>query len=346
MAVLQTQFDGRSLITPSAIALELEQPKGRDFETQLATGKGEIALILELARQQFEKSAEPKSIIDSVTTRLHEARAQMHPRVWQDIVPLVQNHPVASYFLQDPLTRWSFDKPRGYSGDARLLDFIYRHASTTDDVDNATDLGRALYEYTSTAPSSLANWDRRDILARYVDEAAAATNGAEILSVAAGHLREASHSQALAAKAIKRWVGLDQDPLSVGTIARDFQNTAVEAIDGSVRSILTGRQHLGQFDLVYASGLYDYLTNKVAVKLTQRCLDMVKPGGVFLFANYAYPILVDGYLETFMNWSLLLRSEADMWNIINASTTDQEVRAEVFFGKNRNIIYGVLRKLS
>jgi SAM-dependent methyltransferase len=347
MAVAQTRFDGQSLITPSAISLELEQPKGKDFENQLASGKGEMALILELARQQFEKGAEPKGIIDRVTTRLHETRGQLHPRVWQEIVPLVQNHSVASYFLQDPLTRWSFDKPRGYSGDARLLDFIYRHESTIADVANATDLGRALYEYTSTAPSSLANWDRRDILARFVDETAAASgDGSEILSVAAGHLREASHSQALTAKAIKRWVGLDQDPLSVGTIARDFRNTAVEAIDGSVRSLLMGRHRLGQFDLVYASGLYDYLTDKIAIKLTLRCLDMLKPGGVFLFANYAHPILVDGYLETFMNWSLLLRSEADMWNIINASTKGHDFHTEVFFGKNRNIIYGVLRKRS
>jgi len=338
-------FDGHSLITPKAIANELEAPKSDRFEEHLAISKGEVALMLELARQQFVKSEDPTKIIDSVTVQLHEMRARIHPRVWQELVPLIQNHAVTSYFLEDPLTKWSWDKPRGYSGDATLLDFIYRHESVMDKVNAASHLGKALFEYTSTAPSSQANWDRRDILARQVDEVAAERGpGTEVLSVAAGHLREAAYSEAMKQKALKRWVALDQDPMSIGTIARDFQGTAVEAIDGSVRELLMRRSNPGTFDLVYASGLYDYLVDRVAIKLTQRCLEMVKPGGTFLFANYSYPILVDGYIETFMNWALLLRSEADMWKIIHEATAGQNYESKVFFGKNRNIVYGVIKK--
>jgi SAM-dependent methyltransferase len=345
MSQMKMEFDGHSLITPAAIASELEAQKGERFEEHLAVGRGELALMLEIARQQFQKGSDPTKVIDQVTHSLHEIRHRLPERVWQELVPFVQNHPVSEFFLQDPLTRWSWDKPRGYSGDARLLDFIYRHESVAADVARASDLGKALFEYTSTAPSSLANWDRRDILAAQVDEVAAANGpGTEVLSVAAGHLREAEYSAAYREKRLKRWVALDQDPISIGTIARDYQGTAVEAIDGSVRAILTGRQQPGVFDLVYASGLYDYLVDKVAIKLTQRCLNMLKPNGTFLFANYSYPILVDGYIETFMNWQLLLRSEADMWNIIHACDEKGEYESKVFFGKNRNIVYGVMKK--
>jgi SAM-dependent methyltransferase len=347
MSQMKMEFDGHSLITPAAIAVELEAEREERFDEHLAVGRGEIALLLELARQQFERGSDPTKAIDRVTMSLHEIRGRLPARVWQELVPFIQEHPVAEYFLQDPLTRWSWDKPRGYSGDARLLDFIYRHESVAEDVARATDLGRALFEYTSTAPSSLANWDRRDILAAQVDEVADAIGpGTEVLSVAAGHLREAEYSVAYREKRLKRWVALDQDPVSIATIARDYQGTAVESIDGSVRAILTGRQHPGQFDLVYASGLYDYLVDKVAIKLTQRCLDMLKPNGTFLFANYSYPILVDGYIETFMNWQLLLRSEADMWKIVHACDPDGEYESKVFFGKNRNIVYGVMKKRS
>jgi SAM-dependent methyltransferase len=347
MTQMKMEFDGHSLITPSAIADELEAARGDRFDEHLAIGKGELALMLELARQQFDKGDNPTKVIDRVTVSLHEIRHRLHPRVWQELVPFVQNHPVSEFFLQDPLTRWSWDKPRGYSGDATLLDYIYRHESVMGEVAKATELGRALFEYTSTAPSSMANWDRRDILAAQVDKVAAERGaGTEVLSVAAGHLREAAYSAAFRDKQLKRWVALDQDPVSIGTIARDFHGTSVEAIDGSVRGILTGRHQPGQFDLVYASGLYDYLVNKVAIKLTQRCLEMLKPGGTFLFANYSYPILVDGYIETFMNWQLLLRSEADMWQIIHASGDKDEYETSVFFGKNRNIVYGVMKKRS
>ena len=118
----------------------------------------------------------------------------------------------------------------------------------------------------------------------------------------------------------------------------------MEAIDGSVRGLLTNAYKLGKFDFVYAAGLYDYLSHKVAVKLTQRCLQMLKPGGVLLFANFAPGHLDDGYMETFMNWALLLRSEADMWNIINASVDRNTVEASVYFGANRNIVYGVIKR--
>ena len=71
---------------------------------------------------------------------------------------------------------------------------------------------------------------------------------------------------------------------------------------------------------------------------------MLKPGGSFLFANFARDIVDDGYMETFMNWALLLRSEADMWDVINASVDRNAVDAKVFFGANRNIVYGVITK--
>ena len=69
---------------------------------------------------------------------------------------------------------------------------------------------------------------------------------------------------------------------------------------------------------------------------------MLKPGGTFMFANFAQDIGVDGYMESCMNWALLLRSEADMWNIVNASTDRNAVKANIFFGDNRNIVYAVI----
>ena len=228
-----------------------------------------------------------------------------------------------------------------------MIDFIYGHPSVAEEIATASPLGRTLYDYTKNAPSSVAVRERRDLLTRHVD-AIAAERGpeTEILTIAAGHLREADSSVALRERRIKRWVALDQDPLSVGSMVRDFSGTCVEAIDGSVRGLLTRSQELGQFDFIYAAGLYDYLAAKVAVKLTQRCLEMLKPNGVFLFANFARDISDDGYMETLMNWALLLRSDVVMWGIINASVDRNAVNARLEFGENRNIVYGILQKRS
>lgn len=345
MRQFQTVFDGQSLITPQAMADEFVLPKGERHDEQLSIGKAELAVILRVAQEQFLQGTEPAKIIDRLAAALHETRAKFHPNVWQELIPIAQDHPVAEFFLQDPFTRWSFEKPRGYSGDAQLLDFIYGHASVAGEIERASPLGRALYDYTKEASSSVAVRERRDLLTQHVDEIAADRGPqAEILTIAAGHLREANRSVALKEGRIKRWVALDQDPLSVGSISRDFAGTCIEAVDGSVRSLLGRDQKLGKFDFIYAAGLYDYLADKVAIKLTHRCLQMLKPNGVFLFANFAQDIGVDGYMETFMNWALLLRSEVDMWNIIHKSAGKAAIEARVQFGANRNIVYGIIQK--
>jgi SAM-dependent methyltransferase len=340
-----TILDGKSLITAEMIAASLPRRKLEPHSEAFETARVELALILHITHQQIEQQKDPAEIIRRLMAHLEAMRTKVHPDVWQALMPVVRDHPVLEYFLEDPLTRWSHDKPRGYSGDAQLLDYIYCDPHVAESVANASEVGKALYRHTKDVPSCVAARERRDLLTRYVDEIAT-RNGpqAEVLAIAAGHLREANRSAALQEGRLKRWVALDQDPQSVGLITRDFQGTAVEAIDGSVRTMLTRGHKLGKFDFIYASGLYDYLAHNVAVKLTKTCLQMLKPNGTFLFANYAEGNPDAGYRETFMNWVLLLRSEADMWNIINASVDRNTVEAQVFFGENRNVLYGVIEK--
>jgi SAM-dependent methyltransferase len=342
---VQTVFDGKSLITAEMLAGSLRRGTLEHHNEAFETARVELALILHATHQQVEQRKDPAEIIRRLMSYLNATRSKVHPDVWQALIPVAQNHPVLEYFLEDPLTRWSFGKPRGYSGDAQLLDYIYCDPHVTESVASASEIGKALYSHTKDVPSCIAARDRRDLLTRYVDEIAT-KNGpqTEVLAIAAGHLREANRSAALGEGRLKRWVALDQDPQSVGLIARDFKGVAVEPIDGSVRTVLARGHKLGKFDFIYASGLYDYLAHKVAVKLTKTCLQMLKPNGTFLFANYAVGNPDAGYRETFMDWVLLLRSEGDMWNIINASVDRNTVQAQVFFGKNRNVLYGVIEK--
>lgn len=338
-------FDGESLIVPGSILSTYAESSPRNLEVDFEQGQAELALILTIAHQRFERGNNPADTINQLSRDLHVIRHKVGRDAWQDLIPIAQGHPVSSFILQDPFSRWSFEKPRGYSGDAHLLDFIYRHEQVRDEVSASSALGQALYEVSSNALSSTAVRERRDILTRYVDEIAVERGGdVEVLTVASGHLREADGSIALREGLIKRWVALDQDPLSIGSITRDFAGRRVDAIDGSLRGVLNDLYALGQFDFVYSAGLYDYLSRAVSIKLTRKCVKMLKPNGVFLFANFSDELSDDGYMETFMNWQLLLRSEADMWNIIDASVDRNRVEAKVEFGENRNVVYGIIRK--
>lgn len=340
----EPKLDGTSLMTPDLIRKHDPASRVAFDAGELRERTAQLALMLDLAHQGFAAQQPVAAIVDRLAGRLHQLRRESGPGIWRQLIPLAQQHRVADYLMQDPFTRWSAEKPRGYSGDAGLLDIYYKHPSADGIVAAATPLGREIYAYTSEAPSSVAGRERRDILARTVDETAGRVDGAEVLAIACGHLREAELSSALAAGKLKRWIGLDQDPVSVGIVNNDQAGTAVEGVEGSVRGILRRSYKLGTFDLVYASGLYDYLPLAVGIRLLQRAMELVKPGGVFLFANFSDEITTDGYMETFMDWPLILRSGDDMWDIINGAVDKNTVEAEVFYGTNRNIVYGVVRK--
>ncbi|RFB79433.1 class I SAM-dependent methyltransferase [Methylovirgula sp. 4M-Z18] len=342
----QALLDGQSLITPALFTESLYQTKTAFDGDQLESAVFSMSKTLDQANLEFSRGGNPSAIIDTTARELHLLRNRVDTSVWQALLPIAQEHPVAEYFLQDPFTRWSFTKPRGYSGDAGLLDFIYGHSDVANEINNASPIGRALYDYTKDASSSVAVRERRDLLTKHVDAVAAARGKeTEILTIAAGHLREANRSQALQEDGISRWVALDQDPDSVESIRRDFAGTRIQAVEGSVRGLLTKANTLGTFDFIYAAGLYDYLSRKVAIKLTQCCLNMLKPNGVFLFANFAQEIGVDGYMETFMNWPLLLRSEEDMSDIVSASIGSNTMNSTIFFGENRNVVYATIQKI-
>lgn len=339
-------LDGQSLILPASINGRLDPSAPSDDAARLQLAQAEFSILISLALQRFSNKVNVPETVKWLIGELHTIRHKFGPRVWQQMIPFIQAHPSAEILQQCPFTRWSFEKPRGYSGDASLIDFIYRHPAVDAEMARSTEMGLEIFEYTINAPGPVAVRERRDLLTAHVDATAdRVDDGAEILAVAAGHLREAEASTALAGKRLKRWVALDQDPQSIGSIASQFHGTAVEAIDGSVRSLLARKHAIGTFDLIYAAGLYDYLADRVAIKLTQTCLDMLKPGGVFLFANFTDEMADDGYMESYMNWELLQRSEADMWRIAHESADGIAARKKVWFGTNRNIIYATIEKL-
>jgi SAM-dependent methyltransferase len=343
----EVKLDEHSLITSKLVKRHSAGSSDTVDADELKERTAQLALVLDLAHQAFARKEPAGSIVERLAGRLHDLRRRAAPAVWQRLIPLAQQHRVAEYLMEDPFTRWSFQKPRGYSGDASLLDIYYKHHSAKELVALSSPLGREIYAYTSEAASSAAGRERRNILARTVDETDRRVKHAEVLAIACGHLREAELSEALSEGKLKRWVGLDQDPVSVGIVNRDLAGTAVEAVEGSVRGILRRAYTLGEFDLVYASGLYDYLPRAVGVRLLQRAMELVKPGGEFLFANFSDEITTDGYMETFMDWPLILRSADDMWDIIKAAVDMNCVEAQVFYGSNRNIVYGkVLKRAS
>jgi hypothetical protein len=69
-------------------------------------------------------------------------------------------------------------------------------------------------------------------------------------------------------------------------------------------------------DLAYSAGVYDYFNKKAAVRMTRALFSHLKPGGRLLVANFLPGMRDAGYMECFMGWHLIYRSESDMEELV------------------------------
>jgi hypothetical protein len=167
-------------------------------------------------------------------------------------------------FSSPPFTRRAYQKPRGYAGDAVLMDLIYGMARPGDDL---SPLGGMLYGYEFDSPCFQSVRTRRAILAREIDSIAVARPDARVLSVASGHLREIEWSRAARSGAVEI-TAIDQDRDSLGCIARDYQRYRVSTVPATIGDLLRRSVRFADVDLAYAAGLYDYLDDDLARALT------------------------------------------------------------------------------
>ena len=269
-----------------------------------------LSSILELAAP-----GDYTSLTASLIDFLGLLKETFSERTWRDVVlPAARDHAISKLIHECPFTSHSFTKPRGYPGDAGLIDFVYRHPAARPALEAATESGRTVMAYTVNVTACEAVRHRRTTLATTIDEASARRERPAILSVACGHLREAELSLALKRGQVGRLLAVDQDAESLAVVNgyRDTISPAIEARQVTVRQILAGRGALGRFDLIYAAGLYDYLDARVAARLTRILFDHLEPGGRLLIPNFLWGVREEAYMEVFMDWYLLYRTAAEI----------------------------------
>ena len=133
--------------------------------------------------------------LDELFEDLRERREEKS-QDWPAYTRACLNHPVCRLLHQDPFTYRAFAKPRGYAGDAVMMDYIYGLGEAGQAARNATPLDRSIFEYMDTRPSAKAVRYRRRLIAGLIDRVAE-RQAPGVLAVAAGHLREVELSRAV-----------------------------------------------------------------------------------------------------------------------------------------------------
>lgn len=297
-------------------------------QTTSATWLSELTRIDDAIRAD-----QPAEAIGELLRQLRWLKRTCQPAAWTAAVQALRGHPIHQAILASPISGRAFRKPRGYAGDAVLLDAIYGMGPRARGV---SSVGHAVcaVEYESHATRSTRA--RKARLAREFDRAADRHGLARVLSLACGHLREVECSEA-AQNGRLRIVAVDQDADSVGVVAQAYAHWGVAARTGTVGDALKGRFDRSAFHLVYAAGLYDYLEARLATALTLRLFQCVAPGGHLLIPNFTPDFLDIAYLEACQDWHLLYRDETQMRELL-AAVPENEIAAVEQFREDEGAI--------
>ncbi len=276
--------------------------------------------------------------LDRLFGDLNSQRLSCGHEHWQSLIQHCRNHPLLTTLHHDPFTGRAFAKPRGYAGDAELIDLIYGPEDRMP-VPEATQLGLDIYSYTTSAPAAEGVRARRGFIADLIDTTTNERPGQHILAIAAGHLREANLTTAVRRRRMGRFVALDSDPLSLAEVDRAYGPYGVETVPASFGVLITNRLQIGSFDLIYSTGLFDYLNVNTGRRLVTTMFEMLKPGGQLVVANFLPGIRDIGYMEAFMDWKLVYRTRQDMVDLTAEINEADMQHLALFAEENSNIIF-------
>ncbi|MDB5036064.1 MAG: methyltransferase type 12 [Chlorobi bacterium] len=243
-------------------------------------------------------------------------------------------HPIAEMLRQDPFTHRSAWKPRGYAGDAEMLDFIFSPETIPA---LTTPLGASIFSYTTDGPAPRSVRARAAMMARTIDRMAA-ERPLRVLAVMSGHLWEARLSKATRSGGVEKYLAFDQDARTLAAIDTLEHLPGITTYQGNLRSLFRGRSVFRNFDLLY-SPLCDNLTDTTASRFISTLFDAVAPGGRLIISNFA-PELVDaGYMEAFMEWNLIYRDETGLAKLAAGLPGERVAACETYRDPHGNIAF-------
>ena len=215
----------------------------------------------------------------------------------------LRQHPLHGVLMEDPYVSRAYSKPRGYAGDAVLIDMLYDLAPPSD----TGERGRDLFSFTTSFPVSQSVRERRLYAAEVLEREWRA--GKTICALACGHLRE---TDVLIGQDLSNVTAVDQDPLSLDRI-RSVHGERIRLVEANVLHYLRRAAREGQrFDFIYTLGLTDYFDDRAMRLLHKLMRDCLAPGGTMLVANFVPDHIAVGWMDAVMDWHLVYRTEAEL----------------------------------
>jgi extracellular factor (EF) 3-hydroxypalmitic acid methyl ester biosynthesis protein len=224
-----------------------------------------------------------------------------------------------SLLLCAPFMHRCFTKPLGYAGDYEMMNMIIRNG-----LEGGSLFAKLLNSFLlSLAPPQAVRNRVGFLKERIIAETGRVSRlggMAHIYSLACGPAREveeflAEHSWADLAQFLLldfndetlRYTGHRLEEVK----RRHHRRSPIRLVKNSVQQLLKQNHSKTSaepgYDLIYCSGLYDYLSDRVCQALNTYLYERLKPGGLLVVGNFAPTTPRQNFMEHFMEWFLIYR---------------------------------------
>ncbi len=279
---------------------------------------------------------------DKVVEKLPKNTEKMIKEMFRYVLwPWIKN----SYFVNRGLL-----KPHGFPGDYIIVEAMYDG--------NAKSLGLGYIYDTIFLNTQLCQGlrNRKDqmkqILSNYLNQKKRKKN-IKIFNVGCGGSRELREiSVPGGGEGIKIYL-MDFDPKALAFSKTHLQsklpNAEIVSLNIDVREIVVkkgvSKLNIDQCDLIYSIGLFDYLPDRVILKLLGNLTDLLSEEGLLIFAHKDHLIYNPRIADWFCDWKYYDRSQKDFENIFKNLGIDP---ANISFSREKDgyIFFVKIRKTS
>ncbi len=224
--------------------------------------------------------------------------------------------PTQAIFQKSPLVWRMQNWPRGYPGDYETMEYI------CDAINKAPENTVEYWceEYALSCPAAqqyrnLVNYQALQVIETF----RIASQKPRVLSLACGSCRDIWSIQIF----LKEFSSGEIILTDLDSEALEFSRARLKSIEGKLQflqgnliQVLPTLESSGEFDLVVAGALFDYLSKPVAKYLIKHVYKyLLKPNGKFIFTNIVKGNSYRTFVEYFGNLILIERDEKEVLDI-------------------------------
>jgi extracellular factor (EF) 3-hydroxypalmitic acid methyl ester biosynthesis protein len=264
-------------------------------------------------------------VVGSLFGRFEETSARI-PEDLQSIHRSYSRRQMHPIILCSPFVYRTFQKPLGYAGDYEMVNMMLR-----DPFEGSSLFAKTLNLWFISAPPCEAHRNRITYLTLKLAEETerVSLNGrtAKIMDMACGPAKEVQDflvQSNLCDKAQFVLMDFNDETLEYtgktleNLKAQNHRRTSIQMLKKSVNHILketfkpSGNQREKDYDFIYCAGLFDYLEDRICLRLMDYFYELLAPGGLLLATNVTPKNPIRNIMESLVEWHLIYRDQAQM----------------------------------